>query len=167
MNSFTYTVTSISNVINGVKVFDKANDVNVRFTLPSKYRYFKCKIKNFTINSSTVSDDTDFFYLVSNNFASDGVYNSSNTGTQYIAFVDSTVGLNNNVDIQFYVENPNNKIASFELRDDNGDTVPDNRLNNVRDTIWFLTMEFIPLDEEISNPEYKDGRLKIGSLNNF
>lgn len=158
MNSFSYTVTSLSNIVNGVNVDDQANVVNIRFALPSKYRFFKCKIKSFVINTISITGNVDFLYLTSQNFASDGLYNSSNTGTQYIAICEGTTGMNNNVDNTFYVENPNGKLVTFTLVDDLAIPIPTNRINNTRDTIWKLTMEFTPLEDQ---------QLKIGNFNNF
>ena len=155
MNSFTYTISSSDNYVSGAIVANNAISVNVLFTIPSKSRFFKCRVKNFIINPASFTTGATagrFVNLVSPNFANDGLYNSGNRNNQLIAFCDLNSGINNNVDNTFYIENPNGRLITFYLQDErfNSSTINQNTLY----TIWLLTLEFTPIDEEYQSKQH-------------
>ena len=155
MDSFTYTISSSDNYVNGVITANSANSVNVQFTLPSKNRFFKCRVKNFIINPASFTIGATagrFVNLVSPNLSSDGLYNSGNRNSQIIAFCDLNSGINNQVNTIFYIENPNGKLITFYLQDErfNSSTINQNALY----TIWSLTIEFTPIDEEYQSKQH-------------
>ena len=157
MNSFSYTISSSDNYVNGVITANSANSVNVQFTLPSKNRFFKCRVKNFIINPASFTIGATagrFVNLVSPNLSSDGLYNSGNRNSQIIAFCDLNSGINNQVNTIFYIENPNGKLITFYLQDENYTSLVGRINQNALTTQWILTLEFTPIDEEYQSKQH-------------
>ncbi len=114
--------------------------------MPIQYRRFKCEVQSFLLNvksiTTTFKDVQSQIFLSSDNFISKGLENSSSDIPNVIAYCDTITGTNNDVDIEFMINNRNGNFIRFTLLDTRMLPVAGTELNQGGiDTAWTLILK--------------------------
>jgi hypothetical protein len=158
MNPFTYTISSIDNILG----LSQANNVKIKVdNFPTQYKYFKCKVINFIINYGSFNNawrPGSYVMLLCDNLGINNI-SSGNRVSQIIAYTNLIDGVMTNNNGSFIIKNPNGSTLSFSLVLQsflyaNTTTIMN---QNAVDTNWTLTLEITPIDDNPNNYQLRYG----------
>ncbi len=130
-----------------------AHDLSISLNgMPTKYRKYKCEVKNFSLNVKSMTtafkDIQSQVFLSSNNFISSGLENSNSDIPNIIAYCDTITGTNNDVNIEFIINNKNGNIVRFTLLDTIFANVAGTEINQGGiNTAWTLILKLTGIKE--------------------
>lgn len=148
-DSFIYVISSRD----GINSSATANDLTIQLNgMPTRHRKYKCEVKSFALNvksvATTFKDIQSQIFLSSNNFISSGLENSNSDIPNIIAYCDTITGTNNDVDIDFIINNNNGSLVRFTLLDTIFSGVASTDINQGGiNTAWTLILKLTGIKE--------------------
>lgn len=157
MNSFTYTISSIDNLLGG----NQASNVQIYVSgLPTQYKYFKCRVLNFIVNYGSFTNawrPVSYIMLLCDNVVGIQNITTGNRVSQVIATANLIDGTMKNENGNFVIKNLNDQKLLFTLVDEAFNNIDALINQNTVVTAWTLTLELTPIEEKPNNYDLRNG----------
>ena len=147
MSSFTYVISSRDDLTDNTR----ASSCYITLGgLPDRTRYFRCRVLNFAINTSSLTagymavGSSHIINLICDNF----ILSCSRAGNKDLNII-STYSLDcpMRTGEVFNIQNFNGKTLNFRLVSEGEAPITPVINQNAQNTIWYLTLELTPIDD--------------------
>ena len=147
MSSFTYVISSRDDLSDNTR---SSNCFITLGGLPNQTRYFRCRVLNFAINTSSLTTgymavgSSRIINLICDNF----ILSGSRAGNKDLNII-STYSLDcpMRTGSVFNIQNFNGRTLNFRLVDEAEVLITPVINQNTLNTVWYLTLELTPIDD--------------------